>query len=96
MKPVCELTKIRTTADGAKNESATTNYEISKTLDWPLEHDRVTTISGLVLLLLGRPAQQSDLVAWKDARIEVASVVGRGVGEVVLSRVTPAPPKEDL
>jgi magnesium and cobalt exporter, CNNM family len=69
--------------------------EISKTLDWPLEHDRVTTISGLVLLLLGRPAQQGDVVTWKDARIEVATVVGRGVGEALVRRATPSPPQGD-
>jgi len=68
--------------------------EISKTLDWPLEHDRVTTISGLVLLMLGRPAQKGDVVTWKDVRIEVATVVGRGVGEALLSRATPTPLQE--
>jgi CBS domain containing-hemolysin-like protein len=69
--------------------------EVSKTLDWPLEHDRVTTISGLVLQLLGRPALRGDVVTWHDVRIEVASVAGRGVGEALLSRATPAPPPED-
>jgi CBS domain containing-hemolysin-like protein len=69
--------------------------EVSKTLDWPLEHERVTTISGLVLLLLGRPAQRGDVVTWNQVRIEVATAVGRGVGEALMSRATPTPPRED-
>jgi CBS domain containing-hemolysin-like protein len=69
--------------------------EVSKTLDWPLENERVTTISGLVLLLLGRPAQKGDVVTWNQVRIEVASSVGRGVGEALMSRATPAPLRED-
>jgi CBS domain containing-hemolysin-like protein len=70
--------------------------EVSKTLDWPLEHEGVTTISGLVLLMLGRPAQQGDVVTWREVRIEVANVAGRGVGEALLSRATPAPAKDNL
>jgi CBS domain containing-hemolysin-like protein len=69
--------------------------EVSKTLDWPLENERVTTISGLVLLLLGRPAQKGDVVTWNQVRIEVASSVGRGVGEALMSRATPAPRLEN-
>jgi CBS domain containing-hemolysin-like protein len=69
--------------------------EVSKTLDWPLENERVTTISGLVLLLLGRPAQKGDVVTWNQVRIEVATSVGRGVGEALMSRATPAPLRED-
>jgi len=67
--------------------------EISKTLDWRLEYENVTTVSGLVLLLLGRPAMQGDVVTWKDVRIEVSKVAGRGVGEALLDRLTPAPPE---
>jgi len=69
--------------------------EVSKTLDWPLENERVTTISGLVLLLLGRPAQKGDVVTWNHVRIEVATVAGRGVGEALMSRATPAPLRDD-
>jgi len=69
--------------------------EVSKTLDWPLENERVTTISGLVLLLLGRPAQKGDVVTWNHVRIEVASSVGRGVGEALMSRATAAPRPEN-
>jgi CBS domain containing-hemolysin-like protein len=50
-----------------------------------LEHPRVTTISGLVLLLLGRPAAVGDAVIWNQVRIEVTAVAGRGVAEAVLN-----------
>lgn len=49
------------------------------------EHPKVTTVSGLVLLLLGRPASVGDVVIWSDVRIEVVSVAGRGVGEATLT-----------
>ena len=60
--------------------------EIAKALDWPLEHPKVTTISGLVLLLLGRPAQRGDVVTWNQIRVEVTRVAGRGVAEALLTR----------
>jgi CBS domain containing-hemolysin-like protein len=63
--------------------------EIAKTLDWPLEHPKVTTMSGLVLLLLGRPALLGDVVTWNQVRIEVTKVAGRGVAEALLTRTTP-------
>ena len=60
-------------------------------LDWPLEHPKVTTMSGLVLLLLGRPALVADVVTWNQIRIEVTKVAGRGVAEVLMTRLaTPA------
>jgi len=63
--------------------------EIAKALDWPLEHPKVTTISGLVLLLLGRPAQLGDVVTWNQIRVEVTRVAGRGVAEALLTRTAP-------
>lgn len=65
--------------------------EIAKSLDWPLEHPKVTTISGLVLLLLGRPALTGDVVTWNQVRVEVTRVVGRGVAEALLTRTTQSP-----
>jgi CBS domain containing-hemolysin-like protein len=61
--------------------------EAGDALGRPLAHEKVTTISGLVLLLLGRPAIQGDVVTWKNVRIEVATVAGRGVRDAVLSIV---------
>jgi len=51
------------------------------------EHPKVTTISGLVLLELGRPAVVGDVVTWNNVRIEVLSAAGRGVGEAELTVV---------
>jgi CBS domain containing-hemolysin-like protein len=69
--------------------------EVGKTIGRPLEDEQVTTISGLVLRLLGRPARQGDVVVWNDVRVEVVSVIGRGVGEAVLTRTTPATPEKE-
>jgi CBS domain containing-hemolysin-like protein len=60
--------------------------EVAKSLDWPLEHPKVTTVSGLVLLLLGRPAVLGDVVTWNHVRVEVTKVAGRGVAEALLTR----------
>ena len=82
-------------ADGRVRVRGTVRLdEISKALDWPLEYENVTTVSGLVLLLLGRPAKHGDVVMWKNIRIEVSRVAGRGVGEALLERLTPPPAPE--
>lgn len=82
-------------ADGRVRVRGTVRLdEISKALDWPLEYENVTTVSGLVLLLLGRPAKLGDVVMWKNIRIEVSRVAGRGVGEALLERLTPPPAPE--
>jgi CBS domain containing-hemolysin-like protein len=64
--------------------------EAGQALDCSLEHPKVTTISGLVLLLLGRPAVKGDVVTWNNLRIEVTAAVGRGVAEATVTRL-PAP-----
>ena len=77
-------------ANGAVRVRGTVRLdEVAKALDWPLEHPKVTTVSGLVLLLLGRPALLGDVVTWNQARVEVTKVAGRGVAEVLLTRETP-------
>ncbi len=63
--------------------------EAGEALGCALEHPKVTTISGLVLTLLGRPTAVGDTVSWQNARIEVTAVAGRGVAEAVLTRVPP-------
>jgi CBS domain containing-hemolysin-like protein len=53
-----------------------------------LAHERVTTVSGLVLTLLGRPAAVGDVVVLNDrVRIDVTAVSGRGVAEAVIQLV---------
>jgi CBS domain containing-hemolysin-like protein len=64
--------------------------EAGEALGRSIEHVKVTTISGLVLLLLNRPASAGDVVTWRNVRIEVVSVAGRGVGEAVLSVAGPS------
>jgi CBS domain containing-hemolysin-like protein len=59
--------------------------EVGEALDRELEHPRVTTVSGLVLLLLGRPAVVGDTVAYRDVTFEVLSVAGRGVLEAMVA-----------
>jgi CBS domain containing-hemolysin-like protein len=59
--------------------------EAGEALGRSLEHEKVTTVSGLVLLLLNRPASVGDIVTCRNVRIEVVSVAGRGVGEAMLS-----------
>jgi CBS domain containing-hemolysin-like protein len=56
-----------------------------------LDHLKVTTVSGLVLARLGRPAMVGDVVQWNEVRIEVTEVAGRGVADTVMS--TEAPPR---
>jgi CBS domain containing-hemolysin-like protein len=63
--------------------------EASEALGSSIDCEKVTTISGLVLLLLNRPAHAGDVVTWRNVRIEVASTAGRGVGEAVLSVMKP-------
>ena len=61
--------------------------DIGEALGMELEHPKVTTVSGLVLLLLGGPAKTGAEVTWNHVRIEVAAVVGRGVSEAIVTRV---------
>ena len=63
--------------------------EAGEALGCALEHDKVTTISGLVLLLLGRPAAVGDSAIHHGVRIEVTAVIGRGVQEAIVERVRP-------
>jgi CBS domain containing-hemolysin-like protein len=68
--------------------------EVGEALDRELDHARVTTVSGLVLLLLGRPAQVGDVVTYKDVRVEVTAVAGRGVLDAEVTETAPPPPRE--
>ena len=60
--------------------------EAGEALGCRLEHPKVTTVSGLVLLLLRRPAATGDAVTWEGVRIEVTAVAGFGVADAVLTK----------
>jgi CBS domain containing-hemolysin-like protein len=61
--------------------------EAGAALGCTLDHPKVTTISGLVLMLLGRPAVAGDSVTWKNVRIDVTATAGRGVADAVVRLV---------
>jgi CBS domain containing-hemolysin-like protein len=58
--------------------------ELGELLARDLLHGDVETVSGLVLHLLGRVPRAGDTVTWHGVRFEVASMIGRGVGECVI------------
>ena len=59
--------------------------EVGEALGCTLEHPDVSTVSGLVLTLLGRPASTGDVVTYNNVRIEVTAVAGRGVQDAVIT-----------
>jgi CBS domain containing-hemolysin-like protein len=61
--------------------------EAGQALGCSLEHPKATTISGLVLLLLGRPAVKGDVVTWNNVRVEVTATAGRGVADANVTRL---------
>jgi CBS domain containing-hemolysin-like protein len=86
-------TQITRDADGRVRARGTVRLsEIGDAFECELEHPRATTISGLVLLLLGRPAAVGDAVTYRDFRFEVAAVAGRGVREAIVTRTKPPAP----
>jgi len=58
--------------------------EAGTALGRELDHPKVTTISGLVLTLLGRPAVTGDFVTWNNVRIDVTATAGRGVADALV------------
>jgi len=59
--------------------------EVGEALGCTLEHPDVSTVSGLVLTLLGRPAAPGDVVTYSNVRLEVTAVAGRGVQDAVVT-----------
>lgn len=59
--------------------------EVGERFDLDVEHADVESVSGLVLMLLGRPPQTGDVVQFGRLRVEVAAVRGRGVDEAIVS-----------
>lgn len=67
--------------------------ELSDALDSDVRQEDVTTVSGLVLDLLGRPARVGDQVVHNGFRFTVVEVEERGVAAAIVQRVgRPTPP----
>ena len=78
-------TPIQRDPDGRVRVRGTVRLsEAGEALGREIEHPKVTTVSGLVLLRLGRPAVVGDVVMWNNVRVEVTAVAGRGVDEALL------------
>jgi CBS domain containing-hemolysin-like protein len=77
-------------------ESATRVYavgtarveDVGTALGVVLEHEDVETVSGLVLTLLGRPAEDGDVVIFEGVEFRVTAVDGRGVGRCTITLIT--------
>jgi putative hemolysin len=80
---------VRETPERIRVRGTVRLTEAAEALGRNLEHPKVTTISGLVLLLLRRPALVGDVVNREGVRIEVTAVAGRGVAEAVVTKSAP-------
>jgi CBS domain containing-hemolysin-like protein len=69
--------------------------EVGQEFDLDLEHEDVDSVSGLVLMLLGRPPVVGDTVRFARLQFEVTAVKGHGVEEaaVCLTDMDPGPPE---
>lgn len=65
--------------------------DVGAEFDIVLEHEEVSSVSGLVLALLSRPPQVGDAVAYENVRIEVVAVRGHGVGAARVIHVRSEP-----
>ncbi len=84
---------IQRGADGRFQVRGTVRLqEVTEALGRSIDHPKVTTVSGLVLALLGRPAAPGDVVTQNGVRIEVTAVSGRGVQEAVVMPPPDTPP----
>jgi len=73
-------------ADGRVRAAGTVRLdELGHELQLELEHEEVESVSGLVLMLLGRTPSVGDRVDYGRLRLDVTVLSGRGVKEVVAS-----------
>ncbi|MSO45255.1 MAG: HlyC/CorC family transporter [Acidobacteria bacterium] len=85
-------TPITLNADGHLRARGTVRLtEIGDALGRELDHPKVTSVSGLILLLLSRPAMVGDVVTYKGVRFEVTAVTGRGVRDATVTATAPPP-----
>jgi CBS domain containing-hemolysin-like protein len=81
-----DVPDIRREPDGRLRVLGTVRLtEVGEEFDLDLAHGDVESISGLVLMLLGRPPHAGDMVDFGRLHIEVAAIRGRGVGEALVS-----------
>ena len=59
--------------------------EAGSLFDLELEHEEVDSVSGLILTLLGRPADVGDSVRYERLQFDVTAVKGHGVDEAAVS-----------
>jgi len=69
--------------------------EVGQQFDLDLEHEEVDSVSGLVLMMLGRPPVVADTVRFARLQFEVTAVKGHGVEEaaVCLTDMDSGPPE---
>lgn len=63
--------------------------ELSEALEYPIEHDEVETLSGLILDLLERTPRTGDEVSFGPLNIKVLSLQGRGVERCQVTFIPP-------
>lgn len=81
-----DIPEIRREPDGRLRVVGTVRLtEVGEQFDLDLEHGDVESISGLVLMLLGRPPYVGDAVDFGRLHIEVAAIRGRGVEEALIT-----------
>jgi CBS domain containing-hemolysin-like protein len=81
-----DIPDIREEAGGRLRVLGTVRLgEVGERFDLELEHADVESVSGLVLMLLGRPPDIGDVVQFGRLRVEVTAVRGRGVEAAIVS-----------
>jgi CBS domain containing-hemolysin-like protein len=61
--------------------------ELGQQFDLDLEHEDVDSVSGIVLMLLGRPPAVGDTVRYDRLQLEVTAIKGHGVDECAVSLI---------
>jgi putative hemolysin len=60
------------------------------------ERGRYNTLSGMVMLLLGRVPRVADSVEWEAWRFEIVDMDGKRIDKVLASRLEPAPAEVEV
>jgi CBS domain containing-hemolysin-like protein len=59
--------------------------ELGQHFDLELTHHEVDSVSGLILMVLGRPPRPGDVVTYDRLRLEVTGVKGHGVEQAAVT-----------